>query len=87
MLYVKQPERFEALRLNVNRALVFAGLSIDATGTLSELARATTVSEARRRAQELRTDLTTRGRFGRSSLFRHRSGAGDQFVKDQKRAR
>lgn len=61
MLYVKQPERFEALRLNVNRALVFAGLSIDATGTLSEVARATTVSEARRRAQELRTDLTTRG--------------------------
>lgn len=72
--YAKTPDRFESLRANVNRALAFSGLAIDATGALHTVTQAHTLTEADRRAQELRADLTTRGvhpdvlRFCRSEL-------------------
>jgi uncharacterized protein (TIGR02391 family) len=59
--YARDPARFEPMRANVNRALAFAGLAVDAAGKLSEVARAQTLSEAARRAQELRADLHSRG--------------------------
>ena len=72
--YVRQPARFEPLRTNVNRALAFSGLAIDAAGKLSNISPAQTLTEASRRAEELRADLTTRGvhpdvlRFCRAEL-------------------
>lgn len=72
--YVKQPQRFEALRANVNRALAFSGIAVEATGELVSVTRAETISEAQRRADELRADLTRRGvhpdvlRFCRAEL-------------------
>ena len=72
--YAREPARFEPLRTNVNRALAFSGLAVDATGTLHSVTQAQTLPEAERRAQELRADLTTRGvhpdilRFCRAEL-------------------
>ena len=59
--YVREPQRFEPMRANLNRALAFAGLAVDATGTLGTVAAARTLPEAARRAQELRDDLVARG--------------------------
>lgn len=72
--YSMQPDRFEPLRANLNRALAFVGLAVDAAGTLGKSAQAHTLSEAVRRAQELSADLTARGvhpdvlRFCRAEL-------------------
>src|SRR5258708_34385824 len=72
--YVKCPERFEPMRANVNRVLAFSGLAVNASGQIHAADRAETFSEARRRADELRADLTTRGvhpdvlRFCRADL-------------------
>lgn len=72
--YAKQPERFEPMRTNLNRALAFSGLAVSASGELSSAARAETLTEAQRRADELRVDLTSRGvhpdvlRFCRAEL-------------------
>lgn len=72
--YAKQPVRFEPLRANVNRALAFSGLAIEATGKLHSVTQAETLTEAVQRAEELRADLTTRGvhpdvlRFCRAEL-------------------
>ncbi len=49
------------MRANVNRALAFSGLAVDAAGQIYAVDRAQTLSEAQRRADELRADLTTRG--------------------------
>jgi hypothetical protein len=46
--YSKEPDRFEAMRANVNRALAFSGLAVRATGEIFEVARATTLTEAQR---------------------------------------
>jgi uncharacterized protein (TIGR02391 family) len=73
--YVRSPERFEPMRAHLNRALSFAGLAVDAAGVLAPIELARTLSEAQRRAQELRADLTTRGvhpdvlRFCREELL------------------
>jgi uncharacterized protein (TIGR02391 family) len=73
--FARFPERFEPMRAHLNRALAFAGLAVDAAGTLSAVEQARTLSEAQRRAQELRADLTTRGvhpdvlRFCREELL------------------
>ena len=73
--FVRNPERFEPMRAHLNLALAFAGLSIDAAGVLAVAKQAHTLSEAQRRAQELRADLTTRGvhpdvlRFCREELL------------------
>jgi uncharacterized protein (TIGR02391 family) len=72
--YVKAPERYEDLRANLNRALAFSALAVDAAGRLSAVERAETISEAERRADELRADLHKRNvhpdvlRFCRAEL-------------------
>ena len=72
--YTRHQERFEPLRTNLNLALAFAGLSVDASGTLSAAEQAQTLTEANHRAEELRADLTRRGvhadvlRFCRAEL-------------------
>ncbi len=72
--YARQPARFEPLRTNVNRALAFSGLAIDAAGKLYGVTQAQTLTEASRRAEELWDDLSTRGvhpdvlRFCRAEL-------------------
>jgi len=59
--YTKQPERFETMRANLNRTLSFAGIAILDDGSLVEVKQAQTISEAYRRADELRLDLIQRG--------------------------
>lgn len=73
--YVREPHRFEPMRLNLNRALAFAGMQVDASGVLSSVGVASTLSEAERRARDLRADLHSRGvhadvlRFCRAELI------------------
>jgi uncharacterized protein (TIGR02391 family) len=73
--YAREPERFEPMRANLNRALAFAGLVVTETGAIKKVDQATTLPEAQRRARELRTDLETRGvhpdvlRFCRAELL------------------
>ncbi len=59
--YARCPERFEPMRANVNRALAFCGLAVGDDGHIYTVDPAATLSEAQRRADELRVDLTTRG--------------------------
>jgi len=59
--YASEPARFEPMRANLNRALAFCGLAVEASGQLINVASVATLSEAARRAQELRADLTSRG--------------------------
>ena len=72
--YIRTPDRFEPMRANLNRALAFAGIAVDATGELSKTQQAQTLAEAERRAQDLRADLAVRGvhqdvlRFCRAEL-------------------
>jgi uncharacterized protein (TIGR02391 family) len=58
--YARRPERFEPMRANVNCALAFVGMAVNADGTLVEAHQVRTLNEAQRRAQELRADLTAR---------------------------
>lgn len=57
----REPARFEPLRANLNIALAFVGLVVTESGEIQSVAVATTLSEAQRRATELRADLETRG--------------------------
>lgn len=72
--YVKNPEQFEARRTNLNLALSFSGLAVDASGNVVSIKKARTLSEAARRAEELQADLRPRGvhpdvlRFCRAEL-------------------
>lgn len=59
--YVRDPGRYEPLRANLNFALAFAGLVVTEAGAIQSVTVATTLSEAQRRARELRCDLETRG--------------------------
>jgi hypothetical protein len=73
--FAREPERFEPMRLNLNRALAFAGLAVEASGALGSVEAAKTLSQATRRARELKSDLTSRGvhpdvlRFCREELL------------------
>jgi hypothetical protein len=73
--FVQSTERFEPMRARLNQALAFAGLAIEETGQLVTVDQARTLSEAQRRAQEMRGDLTCRGvhpdvlRFCREELL------------------
>lgn len=58
--YVREPSRYEPMRMNLNKALAFAGLAVEANGTLISVDRAQTLSEAQRRASDLRDDLELR---------------------------
>lgn len=59
--FAHEPERFEAMRVNINRALALAGLTVSEEGKLEAMRAATKLSEAAKRARELRADLTYRG--------------------------
>lgn len=59
--YLRDSQRFEPMRANLNRALAFAGLAVDESGTLGIADKVKTIPEAEQRAQELRGDLTARG--------------------------
>lgn len=59
--YIREPRRFEPMRANLNRALLFAGLAVNEAGELEIVEAARTLSDAARRAQDLRADLTLRG--------------------------
>jgi hypothetical protein len=59
--FLKSPERFEPMRCKLNEALAFCKMEVNEGGTLAPAkATAKTLGDARRRAQELRTDLLTR---------------------------
>lgn len=72
--YVRQPEHYEPLRANLNRALAFVGMLVESDGTLKTRDAARTLPEAERRARELRDDLAVRNvhpdvlRFCRAEL-------------------
>jgi hypothetical protein len=57
--YIKDPYRFERLRVRLKQALAFAGLVVTESGSLEAADRVATLSEARRRAEELRADLSS----------------------------
>lgn len=73
--FAREPQRFEPLRVNLNRALAFAGLEVSEAGELTAADQARTLPEAERRAQELRSVLSMRGvhedvlRFCRAELL------------------
>jgi uncharacterized protein (TIGR02391 family) len=73
--YARQPERYEPMRARLNRALAFAGLAVDASGTVIPVQQARTLSDAQRRANDLRADLELRSvhpdvlRFCREELL------------------
>ena len=73
--YARQPERYEPMRAKLNRALAFAGLAVDELGTLISVEQARTLSDAQRRANDLRADLELRSvhldvlRFCREELL------------------
>lgn len=58
--YIRDADRYEPMRLNLNKALAFVGLAIEASGTLVSVSKASTLSEAERRANDLREDLDLR---------------------------
>jgi uncharacterized protein (TIGR02391 family) len=58
--YARDAERYEPMRGNLNRALAFAGLAVLESGDLVSVERAQTLSEAQRRATDLRADLELR---------------------------
>lgn len=58
--FMKTPERYEPLREILNQALSFCGLKMNDTGELSTGQVAKTLTEAKRRAEELRGDLLRR---------------------------
>ena len=72
--YLGKGDRYETMRANLNRALAFVGLAFEVDGSLEPVDAVSTISEAQRRADELRVDLTRRGvhpdvlRFCRAEL-------------------
>lgn len=58
--YVRDPHRFEPMRMNVNRALAFCGLVVTEAGELKSVESVSTLTEADRRARDLRGDLEGR---------------------------
>ena len=60
-LYARTPDRFETMRANLNRALAFASMAVDASGNLSAADKVTTLGDAQRRADDLRANLIKRG--------------------------
>lgn len=53
-------EGYEPLRLRLNETLAFMGLEVDAAGTLATTTAAATISEAEKRARNLKADLLRR---------------------------
>lgn len=73
--YIRQPGRYEPMRMNLNKALAFAGLAVESSGKLVSAERVETLSEAQKRANDLRDDLSLRNvhpdvlRFCREELL------------------
>lgn len=73
--FIRDAHRFEPMRTRLNQALLFAGLLVSASGKIEAVEPAETLSDARRRANELRADLASRGvhpdvlRFCREELL------------------
>jgi len=59
--FLRDPQGFEDLRTKLNAALAFAALAVDQSGEVVPVDGARTLPEARRRANELRADLLSRG--------------------------
>lgn len=60
-LWVTRKARFEKIRGSVNEALAFSGLALSETGEVVRTTPATTIDEARARADRLRSELERRG--------------------------
>lgn len=59
--YLSNPEKFEAMRENLNKALSFIGLFVDQSGKIcAAKGKAKTISDAEQRAQALQDDLQLR---------------------------
>jgi uncharacterized protein (TIGR02391 family) len=58
--FIRMPERFEPMRANLNQALAFTGLAVDASGALISTDQAKTLADAKQRADELRAGLLAR---------------------------
>ena len=58
--FIRDSHRFEPMRMHLNKALAFAGLAVEASGELVSVEKAQTLSEAQRRASDLREDLELR---------------------------
>ncbi len=58
--YLREPGRYEPMRTRLNRALAFSSLCVTESGKLQPSKGAETLSEADRRAKELRGDLELR---------------------------
>lgn len=59
--YLRDSGRFDSMRVNLNKALSFAGLEVNEAGELHAVRQVHTLAEAERRARELRSDLENRG--------------------------
>jgi uncharacterized protein (TIGR02391 family) len=58
--YARDSGRYEPMRANLNRALAFAGLAVEESGKLVSAEKVETLTEAQRRADDLRIDLELR---------------------------
>lgn len=77
--FARESDRFEPMRTNLNRALAFAGLSVAASGELRSADAAKTLTEAARRARELRADLMSRGVHEDVLRFCHEELLADNY--------
>ena len=59
--YVDKTDQFDERRAAVNDVLAFAGIAVEADGSLASRSVTTTLSEAERRARRLRSELVRRG--------------------------
>ncbi|MGO3930747.1 TIGR02391 family protein [Rhodopseudomonas pseudopalustris] len=73
--FIRQQGRYEPMRRHLNVALAFSGLAVRESGELVSVGEAETLSEAKRRASDLRGDLEMRSvhpdvlRFCREELL------------------
>lgn len=61
VLYADAGDYFERKRLELNRVLAFSGLTMGESGQISKIKAAKTISEAKERADHLRSALQSRG--------------------------
>lgn len=78
--FARDPERLEAMRDNVNRALALAGLTVSEEGKLEAMRAASKISEAAKRARELRADLTYRGAHTEVMRYCQQELMADSYV-------
>lgn len=75
--FVGRLQEFEGLRDELNQALAFEGMELSTDGRLRHISKVSTLTEAEKRADRLRHELTRRGvhadvlRFCRAELLEH----------------